>query len=156
MTLTPVRIRGKRKHQSACKPSPRGISTTTPVTTETRPLQRMKRSLSNVLASRATRWKPVLQALPAEIIESIFLYSANVDLPRASPVIGAKLSGRVTLIRFLMWAFHDTWNQCFGNLSTGPAKDKSDVGGDRQLQVRQHPLKLRIVLERLTKYSQLY
>ncbi|QPC69913.1 hypothetical protein HYE68_000665 [Fusarium pseudograminearum] len=134
MTLTPVRIRSKRKRPSASNTSLRGISTSTSAATETRSLERMKRSLSNVLASRATRLKPVLQTLPAEIIESIFLYSANVDLPRASPVIGAKLSGRVTLIRFLMWAFYDTWDQCFGNLSTDPAKDKSDVGGDRQLQ----------------------
>lgn len=136
MTLTPVRIRGKRKYPSVNKPSPRGVSTSTPVAHDIRPLKKMKRSLSNVLASRATRWKPNLQALPAEILESIFLYSANVALPNASPVMGAKLSGRATLIRFLIWAFHDTWDQCFGNMTTSTAKDKSDIGGDRQLQVR--------------------
>ncbi|RGP61421.1 hypothetical protein FLONG3_10517 [Fusarium longipes] len=134
MTLTPVRIRGKRKYSPAVKPSPRGVSMSIPADRDIRPLKKMRRSLSHVLASRATRWKPTLQALPAEILESIFLYSSNVDLPRASPVMGAKLSGRATLIRFLIWAFHDTWDQCFGNIMTGAAKDKGDLGGDRQLQ----------------------
>ncbi|KAI1069660.1 hypothetical protein LB507_008442 [Fusarium sp. FIESC RH6] len=134
MGLTPIRIRGKRKYPSINKPLPLAISASTPGTHDIRPLKKMRRSLSNVLASRATRWRPTLQALPSEILESIFLYSANVALPGASLVMGAKLSGRATLIRFLIWAFHETWDQSFGNISTSAEKDKSDVNGDRQLQ----------------------
>lgn len=98
----------------------------------------MKRSLSNVLASRSTRWRPAIQALPAEILESIFLYSANVALPRSAPIIGSKLSGRATLIRFIIWAFQDTWEQSFGDPEKFAALDKNRVSGNWQLQVCQH------------------
>ncbi|KAJ4263967.1 hypothetical protein NW762_006005 [Fusarium torreyae] len=136
MSLTPVRIRGKRKYPSTSRPpSDLRTHTSAPGDSGSRPIKKMKRSLSNVLASRATRWRPVLQALPSEVLESIFLYSANISLPRSSPIMGAKLSGRATLIRFFIWAFHDTWDQCFGISKTEAASDKSSaVGGDRYLQ----------------------
>ncbi|KAM0433041.1 hypothetical protein ACHAQK_009403 [Fusarium lateritium] len=134
MGLTPIRIRGKRKYPSARKPSTLGTPTSISGVDENPPPKKMKRSLSNVLASRATRWRPVLQNLPAEILESIFLYSANVALPRAAPVIGAKLSSRATLVRFLIWAFHDTWEQGFGNPGGWDGLDKNNIGGDRHLQ----------------------
>ncbi|KAF5023506.1 hypothetical protein F66182_4457 [Fusarium sp. NRRL 66182] len=135
MSLTPVRIRGKRKRPSTSKPSAFGIPTSTPDSSQLLPAKKMRRSLSNVLASRAARWRPVLQALPAEILESIFLYSANTALPRSAPVIGAKLSGRATLLRFIMWAFHDTWDQCFGIPQKEDILGKNNrVGGDRHLQ----------------------
>ncbi|KAF4984298.1 hypothetical protein FZEAL_510 [Fusarium zealandicum] len=115
MTLTPIRIRGKRKTPYTSKPPSALRSDTQNASThDTRHPKKMKRSLSNVLASRSSRWRPSLQALPFEVLESIFLYSANIALPRSAPVIGAKLSGRATLIRLLIWAFHDTWNQWFG------------------------------------------
>lgn len=138
MGLTPIRIRGKRKYPSARKPSALSTPTSLSGGDGTPPPKKMKRSLSDVLASRATRWRPVLQNLPAEILESIFLYSANVALPRAAPVMGAKLSGRATLVRFLIWAFHDTWEQGFGNPRDWDALDKNNIGGDRHLQVRLH------------------
>ncbi|KAF5667974.1 hypothetical protein FHETE_5514 [Fusarium heterosporum] len=135
MGLTPIRIRGKRKYLSK-KTSTLGI----PISTsgnDNPPVKKMKRSLSDVLASRATRWRPVLQNLPAEILESIFLYSANIALPRAAPIMGAKLSSRATLVRFLIWAFHDTWEQCFGNPEDFKDLDKNDINGDRHLQAQQ-------------------
>ncbi|KAF4331751.1 hypothetical protein FBEOM_14483 [Fusarium beomiforme] len=133
MGLTPIRIRGKRKFPST------GISSplrTTPSVADDKicPPKKMKRSLSNVLASRATRWRPALQALPAEILESIFLYSASVALPRSAPIMGSKLSGRATLIRFIIWAFQDTWEQSFGDPEKFAAIDKNSIAGNRQLQ----------------------
>ncbi|KAM5346879.1 hypothetical protein ACJ41O_009884 [Fusarium nematophilum] len=90
------------------------MSTNTRQDAGTRNPKKAKRSLSSVLASRSSRWRPKLQALPAEVLESIFLYSASLSLPRSASIIGAKLSGRATLLRLFIWAFHDTWDQWFG------------------------------------------
>lgn len=76
--------------------------------------KKMKRSLASVRASRSTRGRPTLQSLPVELLESIFLYSANLALPRASHLIGAKLSGKATLLRLFIAVFHETWDQWFG------------------------------------------
>ncbi|KPM45053.1 hypothetical protein AK830_g1458 [Neonectria ditissima] len=113
MTLTPIRIRGKRKSKATSNSNPPSTlrESHTPLPGRTK---KMKRSISTVLADRSSRYRPSLDALPAEILEKILLYSANLSLPRAAPHIGAKLSGRVTLLRFFIWAFHDTWNQWFG------------------------------------------
>ncbi|KAF9771605.1 hypothetical protein IL306_010754 [Fusarium sp. DS 682] len=136
MGLTPIRIRGKRKLLPTGTSSP--LQTTASVPDDRIcPPKKMKRSLSNVLASRATRWRPALQALPAEILESIFLYSANVALPRSAPIMGSKLSGRATLIRFIIWAFQDTWGQSFGDPEKFAAIDKNSIAGNRQLQAQQ-------------------
>ncbi|RDA90657.1 hypothetical protein CP533_6821 [Ophiocordyceps camponoti-saundersi (nom. inval.)] len=83
----------------------------------------MRRSLQSVLASRSSgprrpltplRRLSRLECLPAELLESILLYSCNLSLPRASPVLGVKLSQRATLLRLFIWGFHDTWQQWFG------------------------------------------
>ncbi|KAG6109454.1 hypothetical protein E4U13_005830 [Claviceps humidiphila] len=58
--------------------------------------------------------RPSLQNLPLELLESIFLYSTNFALPRSSPLLGAKLSGKATLLRLFMVGFHDTWDRRFG------------------------------------------
>ncbi|KAG6024383.1 hypothetical protein E4U19_003833 [Claviceps sp. Clav32 group G5] len=66
------------------------------------------------VASVHCRGRPSLQTLPLELLESIFVYSTNLALPRSSPLLGAKLSGKTTLLRVFMMAFHDTWDHCFG------------------------------------------
>jgi hypothetical protein len=96
------------------------------------------------MATRATRHRSTLDSLPAEILESILLYSANLSLPRVSNFIGFKLSGRATLLRLFILAFHETWEQWFG-IPTDPAivhgpwlQDAQHVpcGGDPIFQVR--------------------
>jgi hypothetical protein len=72
------------------------------------------------MATRKIRHRNTLDSLPSEILESILLYSANLALPRVSNFIGAKLSGRATLLRLFILAFHDTWEQWFG-IPTNPA-----------------------------------
>lgn len=106
MTLTPIRIRGKRKRKTP--------STNLPIRLQHQPPKKIKRSLSTVLASRESMSRPTLESLPAEILETILLYSLNLALPRCSHVIGSKLSNRATQIRLFTWAFHDTWDQWFG------------------------------------------
>ncbi|CCE31934.1 uncharacterized protein CPUR_05791 [Claviceps purpurea 20.1] len=68
----------------------------------------------SVHARCSSRSPPSLQNLPLELLENIFLYSWNFALPRSSPLLGAKLSGKATLLRLFMAAFHDTWDRRFG------------------------------------------
>lgn len=102
MKLTPIHVRGKRK--AAAAPS----ASTPP------PPSKMQRSIRDVKHTRQLQPRIRLDRLPAEILESILLYSGSVSLPRASPVIGAKLSSKATRLRFFIWGFHDTWDQRFG------------------------------------------
>lgn len=137
MGFTPVHVRGKRKRTS----SP---NTTSVATHSTSTPKRMKRSLVSVRASRSSRQRPVLESLPAELLESILLYSESLSLPRSSQIIGAKLSGKATLLRLFMMAFHDTWQQWFGIPKTqfqGPVakvKELASCDGDVLFQVRSH------------------
>src|SRR4051812_7326944 len=103
MPLTPIHVRGKRKAPSS--KTPKGLDS---------PPQKMRKSLGTVLAGRATRTRATLESLPYEILESILLYSTNLSLPRASLIVGLKLSNRATLLRLFIWAFHETWEQSFG------------------------------------------
>lgn len=102
MKLTPIHVRGKRRLPSS--------STTSSVP---RP-SKMQRSIEDIKHTRQLQPRMNLDRLPAETLENILLYSGSISLPRASPIIGAKLSSRVTLLRFFIWAFHDTWDQWFG------------------------------------------
>jgi hypothetical protein len=55
-----------------------------------------------------------LERLPTELIERIFFFCMNLDLPRSSPVIGGKLSSEVIYLRSVISAFGPTWNDTFG------------------------------------------
>ena len=46
-----------------------------------------------------------LEKLPTELLEKVFLYCFNLDLPRASPVIGGKLSSDHIYMRTMIKAF---------------------------------------------------
>ncbi|KAG6194941.1 hypothetical protein E4U50_000456 [Claviceps purpurea] len=71
-------------------------------------------TLPSVPARCSSRSRPSLQTLPVELLEMIFLYTMDLALPRASPLLGAKLSAKSTRVRAFMMGFHDTWDQCFG------------------------------------------
>ncbi|KAL7938049.1 hypothetical protein V8C35DRAFT_139762 [Trichoderma chlorosporum] len=137
MELTRVHVRGKRKTPATNRPQ---------AVNEQPPAKalRTRKSLSSVMSSRATRHRSTLDSLPAEILESILLYSGNLSLPQVSNFIGTKLSGRATLLRLFIQAFHDTWDQWFG-IPTNPAivhgpwlRDAQHVpcGGDPAFQTR--------------------
>ncbi|KAG5914982.1 hypothetical protein E4U61_005129 [Claviceps capensis] len=55
-----------------------------------------------------------IQQPVASLLEGIFLYLANLALPRSCPSLGAKLSSKTTRLRLFMIGFHDTWDQYFG------------------------------------------
>ena len=142
MSLTAVHVRGKRKSTSAksSKP-PKAIQIIHDEQQHTR--KKFKRSMSDVMATRSGKERSNLDTLPSEILEKILLYSQNLSLPHASPIIGAKLSERATLIRLIIWAFHETWDQWFGvptstTLLHGPpvmGKPQTKCYGDHVLQV---------------------
>ncbi|KAI9904043.1 hypothetical protein N3K66_000572 [Trichothecium roseum] len=95
------------------------------------------------MEAHATNPRLTLDTLPAEILENILLYSTNLSLPKAHPLIGLKLSQKATLIRLFIWAFHETWDGWFGfptaKTLLGPhinvhGKEQTTVDGDHDLQ----------------------
>ncbi|KAG5993341.1 hypothetical protein E4U52_002010 [Claviceps spartinae] len=76
--------------------------------------KKTKQTPASVPARCSSRSGLSLQDLPVELLESIFLYSMNLALPRSSPLLGAKLSGKATLYRLFMAVFHDIfWEWSF-------------------------------------------
>jgi hypothetical protein len=58
-----------------------------------------------------------LESLPVELIEKIFLYSLNVNLPRASPSLAATVSSERIYRALILRAF---WNDVPGSTVSGP------------------------------------
>lgn len=75
-----------------------------------------------------------LEKLPTEILTSIFLFSMNLDLPRASPIMAGKLSSGLTVLEAVTNAFSPTWEYYY-ELVKGHRQMKSQVPGDPELQV---------------------
>lgn len=92
MAPTPILIRGKRKRAVSSK-------TSSPVLPAPPPTRRRVRPRSTPFGNR----------LPLEILEHIFLLSENVNLARASPLLGFRLSNRQTLVELVAAAFGPTW-----------------------------------------------
>jgi hypothetical protein len=74
-----------------------------------------------------------LERLPVELLEKIFLFCMNLDLPRSSPVIGGKLSSEIIYSHTLINAFGPTWNKSF--VQTLSSFLDEDPTGDPLLQV---------------------
>jgi hypothetical protein len=55
-----------------------------------------------------------LEKLPTELLERVFLYCMNIDLPKSSPIIGAKLSSPTIFGKTLIAAFGPTWEKWHG------------------------------------------
>lgn len=51
-----------------------------------------------------------LEKLPTELLEAIFFYCLNLNLPVCSPVIGGKLSGESVYSKTVITAFDKTWD----------------------------------------------
>lgn len=161
LNLTPVNLRGRR---NAPVPPTSNIPTALQLVQEVKEEQEQekqkaqglhppgyslrartqtKKSISEVMAAHSMQGKPALDSLPSEILEKILLESSNISFPNASPVIGAKLSEKATLVRFFIWAFHETWDQWFGvptskALHQGPpvfGRPAKRMDGNHALQV---------------------
>lgn len=53
----------------------------------------------------------LLEKLPTELLEIVYLYTMSLDLPRSSPVIASKLSRKSIYIQTVLRAFDPTWTQ---------------------------------------------
>ncbi|KAL1893092.1 hypothetical protein Cpir12675_004283 [Ceratocystis pirilliformis] len=90
----------------------------------------------------------LLETLPVEILEIIFMYADSVYFPRASPLLGRALSSRSLLIAFTMYRFEYTWDFYHG-LSTYrdvdfaqqdlERLDSMDANGDLEMEVITQP-----------------
>ncbi|KAF2741199.1 hypothetical protein EJ04DRAFT_117122 [Polyplosphaeria fusca] len=104
MDLTPMRIRGKKRKPGAIvQPQSSALSSTSLVKR-----QRTSISRQGKLKKQAIAAMPTLQGLPQELLEMVFLYSMNINLPRASPDLGRKLSSTAICIEFVMRSFFHT------------------------------------------------
>lgn len=73
--------------------------------------------------------------MPLEILEDIFMYSENINLVRASPLLGKFLSGLETRHAVFVYAFAPTF--C-GQTQTGPSDLERKANPD--FQVRFHAI----------------
>ena len=80
--MTPIKIRGKRGQKARLRAQRK--------TREAADVPDM--ATSTIIETAAETQRSKLESLPTEIIESIFLYSMNVELPRASLTLGRLLS----------------------------------------------------------------
>lgn len=82
-----------------------------------------------------------LEKLPTELLEKVFLYCMNLELPRASPVIAGKLSSETVYLHTIISAFGPTWDRWHGRLKRflglkgkEPVKINDTSEGDPKLQ----------------------
>lgn len=66
-----------------------------------------------------------LEKLPTELLEKVFLYCLNLNLPGSSPIIAAKLSSPTVFIQTVMAAFGPTWHD-FVSSKQPPAEEVED------------------------------
>jgi hypothetical protein len=99
-----------------------------------------KRTLENI---KSKRKMSLLERLPTEILETVFLYCLNLELPRASPVIAGKLSSEIVYLHTILSAFGPTWEKWHGREKipqTNGNNDQDSVDmafeGDPKFQVR--------------------
>lgn len=136
--FTPLKVRGKK---GASNQPPKPTSTT-----KHRLESSLPEAASNPKRQRRTKPKRAgstpIERLPLEVLEQIFLFSKNTNLPKSSPYIGRTLSERLTLLRLVVEAFGPTWDVWFGCVPgtvrsyDGWERDAKRFGGDPKFQVR--------------------
>ncbi len=96
-----------------------------------------KRSLKNI---KSKRKMSDLEKLPVELLEKVFLFCMNPDLPRSSPVIAGKLSSSVVYTKTIIAAFGPSWRR----IQPWVDEQHEDLmlgGADPVVQVRnRHPI----------------
>lgn len=111
MDLTPIKVRGKR--------SAKGEAPLVTLAKRPKHSGEGKRKQAKVRCPRASN---IEKSLPLEVLERIFWFSENLNFPRASPRLGALLSGTSTLRETFLSAFGPTWDVWFGCI-VGRGKD---------------------------------
>ncbi|KAF3008863.1 hypothetical protein E8E13_010988 [Curvularia kusanoi] len=103
--LTPINIRGKKRKYIPIPISAIPSTLSTAEASHSRPPQPKKRKR---LPKGTVAAMPTLLGLPQELLELIFLYSMNISLPRASPLLGRRLSSRAVTMEYTMRTFFHT------------------------------------------------
>ena len=103
--LTPIKIRGKKRKHTPIPVS--ALSSTLPAAEASQIKDRHAKKRKRV-PKRTIAAMPTLLGLPQELLELIFLYSMNTSLPRASPLLGRKLSSRAVTMEYTMRTFFHT------------------------------------------------
>ncbi|KAK2626669.1 hypothetical protein QTJ16_003844 [Diplocarpon rosae] len=82
-----------------------------------------------------------LEKLPTELLERVFQFCVNLDLPKASPIIAAKLSSQTTCDWTVMRVFGPSWDKYYGRDMKMGAVNK----GLRGLEAADHELQSRVL-----------
>jgi hypothetical protein len=143
MDLTPIRVRGKRRAQGELPLAP----------SLKRPKDLGQKKQVRVRRPKASN---IEKSMPLEVLERIFWFSENINLPRASPRLGTLLSGPSTLRETFLSAFGPTWEVWFGCIYgqdkdyfvvhsyVGWQDDADRFGGNPNFQVRSLRYQLQI------------
>lgn len=101
MSMTPIKVRGKRvsvqtassKHSvtSLLNPAPSGKRPVSPAFHLSKSPAKLPR---HAYTPSDARFAAPLERLPTELLETIFLHNLNISLPQASPIIGSKLASK--------------------------------------------------------------
>ncbi|PQE24429.1 Actin cortical patch protein [Rutstroemia sp. NJR-2017a BBW] len=83
---------------------------------------------------KSRRKMSLLEKLPTELLETIFLYCLNLALPNCSPIIGGKLSSDATYTKTILAAFDPTWEAYLGTLVSKYDREHYEPPGDAALQ----------------------
>ena len=89
--MTPIRVRGRKQKPSAKFQQANHVLS--------------PKASSNTIMSNSARKPSALENLPTELLQQIFLQSLNLDLPRASLLLGSTLSSPHIKILLVLKAF---------------------------------------------------
>ncbi|OTB08314.1 hypothetical protein M426DRAFT_316941 [Hypoxylon sp. CI-4A] len=108
MKLTPVNTPGKRRRNDTVAIQPnkkQRVKHTSRRRDQLLPQSKLSDSMKNASP---------LELMPLEILERIFWFSGNINLPRASHKLGRFLSGIETRHCTFIYAFRPSWDAWFG------------------------------------------
>ncbi|RAK77497.1 uncharacterized protein BO72DRAFT_106584 [Aspergillus fijiensis CBS 313.89] len=143
MLLNPIHVRGRRKirdeDDDAPKPIPSGPRGGRPLlsaqaklsSSQTRSHKRARLLTTTPLDKPRKKKKPsLLESIPNELIEKIFLHSLNVNLARSSPILAAAVSTERIYRALILLAFWDNSTE----LSASPYSRESRDAISRSLR----------------------
>ena len=105
--LTPVRVRGKTSKTSAQAAQLKLDRSRESRRRHVLELAREGPAKRTAIKQKQQRHLTPLEALPVELLDKIFFYSLNTNLPRASPSIAAAMSSERVYRILILWAFWD-------------------------------------------------
>ncbi|KAH6724978.1 hypothetical protein BKA61DRAFT_41039 [Leptodontidium sp. MPI-SDFR-AT-0119] len=142
MELTPIKIPGKYKRNKTKSavaarkalnrkpgrpPKPLQNAPSIPTTqNSTQPLKDPKKRTLKTIKSK--RKMSLLEKLPTELLERVFQFCLNLDLPKASPVISGKLSSSTVFNWTVMRIFGPSWERGYAREKVVGGKDHDDRG----------------------------